>query len=660
MVELPHSFRSAPAILRLVDATFDPARGRALDGAVRHVAFRDRMPGRVDLWPPIPKTEAPAPGAWYEPLDRWSDEHHAARLAERIADHLRGLFQAGTRIPIHDRPGEDRPLTPGDVLILVRRRSEVFDAVIRALKAAGLPVAGADRLKLGGELAVKDLLALLAVVALPEDDLSLAAALRSPLGGWSEDDLFRLAHGRPGTLWQALQQAPGPALDLIRDLMAEADFLRPYELLERALVRHRGRQRLLARLGEEAEDGIDALLAQALAYEREGVPSLTGFLVWMGAKELDIKRRPDAGGSTIRVMTVHSAKGLEAPLVILPDTALRQPHRPGEILGLADGLPVWTAASADCPPELAEALADHREREIEEQARLLYVALTRAQSWLIVAAAGDIGKDPAEAKSGEDPVPVWYRMVREGMEAAGALPTEEGGLVLAEGDWPAPQPAVAEAGPGLPMLPDWALAPAAEEAAAPGPLTPSGLGGAKALGEEAATPEEIALAMERGTRLHLLLEHLPGCPPADRPALAASLCPDDPDLLAEAAAVLEDPGLAPLFAPGTLAEAPFAATLPDGRPLAGAIDRLVIAPDHVLAIDFKSNRLLPAAPGRVPEGILRQMGAYARALEAIFPGRRVEVAILWTRGPALMQLPRGLVDAALARGLEVDLSQPGA
>jgi ATP-dependent helicase/nuclease subunit A len=182
------------------------------------------------------------------------------------------------------------------------------------------------------------------------------------------------------------------------------------------------------------------------------------------------------------------------------------------------------------------------------------------------------------------------------------------------------------------------------------------LGGAHALPGEGADETE---ALARGAALHLLLEALPAQPRADWPDLAARLLADRPDreaLLAEALAVLDHPDLAPLFAAGTLPEveltAPIAAL--GGRRLAGRIDRLVVTPDRVLAVDFKSNRVLPTRPEETPEAILRQLGAYAAALAPIWPGRNIATAVLWTRGPVLMEIPAALAEAALQRAARLD------
>jgi len=654
---LAHSFRSSAAILRLVDLTFDDRLHRGIGGEAKHLAFNADLPGRVDLWQPVPKPDKEEEGAWDDPVDIVAGNAAPVVLAGRIADVLKGMIDAGTMLPT-PREGPRR-MGPGDVLILVQRRSELFAEIIRACKTAGLAVAGADRLKLGAELAVKDLAALLSFLATPEDDLSLAAALRSPLFGWSEGDLYRLAQPRPpkAWLWQALRDSDDHAETrrVLEDLRNAADFLRPYDLIERVLTRHGGRRRLIARLGPEAEDGIDAFLAQALAYERMEVPSLTGFLVWLETDEVEVKRQLSSGQGAIRVMTVHGAKGLEAPVVILPDTGKRQNQVRDQVLTLPDnGSAVWKMAKEANPPAIDAVRSAQEQRQEEERMRLLYVAMTRAETWLIVAAAGETDDD------------CWHSLIAGGMDRAGAVLHEDPVLAAAgvgpvrrhaSGTWPAPQPGPApDRATGEVALPAWAQAPAPPAAEDAGPLSPSELGGAKALpGEEGA---EAAAAMRQGSHVHLLLEHLPDWPEAAWPGLSRDLLATGPDPAdaAEAEARLDDArrvlnaaALAPLFAPDTLAEVDLTAALPElnGARIRGTIDRLVVEQGRVLAVDFKTNAAVPDRPEDVPDGILRQMGAYAAALGQIFPAHRVETAILWTRNARLMPLPPDLVMAAL-------------
>ncbi|MDZ7905483.1 MAG: double-strand break repair helicase AddA [Cypionkella sp.] len=628
-LELQHSFRSSPAILRVVDNIFAHRFSRAMGDSVSHLAFHETMAGRVDVWPVY---ETDKDESDLDPRDitpRQSQTSAVWQLAQDVAQHIKSLLDSGAQIPT--KKGV-RGVQAGDVLILVQRRSGIFHHIIRACKQLQLPIAGADRLKLGGEMAVRDLTALLTFLATPEDDLALAAALRSPLFGLDEAQLFDLAQGRTGYLWAALRGHAdhGDTLAILSDLLDSADFLRPYDLLERALTRHNGRLRLITRLGPEAEEGVDVLLSQALAYEQGEVPSLTGFLLWLDDDDFTIKRQVDSASNQIRVMTVHGAKGLEAPIVYLPDCAEPNARDRAEVIALDTGERVWKTSADESPPATAAAVAARKEASDDERLRLLYVALTRAQSWLIVAAAGKV--------TGEA---TWHALVDQGVRAAGAMGLANGGQRHAFGDWPigargkddaSPQPEAA--------LPAWALAKAASALRPAQPFAPSRLSGAKTVGGEG-DPD----ALEYGTAVHLLLEYLPQLPPADWHAFATRHAPVG--ALDEAQRLLQSPDLAPIFAHG-LAEVPLTAGTDKGQ-MMGLIDRLLVRDDHVLAVDFKTNRAVPTDAAGVPVGLLAQMGAYLIALEQIYPRHRIDLAILWTKTAHLMRLDHDMMRAAFHR-----------
>jgi len=283
----------------------------------------------------------------------------------------------------------------------------------------------------------------------------------------------------------------------------------------------------------------------------------------------------------------------------------------------------------------------------------LYVAMTRAEKWLVVAAGGDVGKAPGDS---------WYNLIKSGLSHLGTAEVAEDGMTFTrfeQSPWPeTAAPPSRDARPETCQdVPDWAR----RHATTPEPgarfCSPSDLGGAKALAGEG---DETEVAMARGTAVHMLLEHLPNLPPAQREAAAMRLLdadgslPDalDPAALAkEALDVLGAPSLAELFQPGTLAEVPLAAPLPElgAQQGYGIIDRLLVEKDRVLIVDYKTNRVVPDDPNQTPEAILRQMGAYASMARAVFAGRDVQVAVLWTQTATLMVLPPQLIDAALLR-----------
>lgn len=653
---LEFSFRSSSAILSLVDLLFEGKEPSGFTRGGLHRAFKSDLPGRVDLWPVVEETKVEDDRHWTDPVDLPGARHHTVVLAEQIADQIAEMLARGATVPIDgSREGafRRRAVVPGDFLILLQRRSDLFSEIIRACKSRNLPIAGADRLRVGAELAVKDLASLLKFLATPEDSLALAEALKSPLFGWEEQQIFDIAHRRTEPfLWQALRarseefQSTRAVLD---DLRRQADFLRPYDLLERILTRHGGRKNLLARLGPEAEDGIDALLSQALAFEQTQVPSLTGFLVWMETDDLEIKRQNDSSGNLIRVMTVHGAKGLEAPIVILPDTAIRRPPAGSEIMDI-DGTAFWRPSSDQMPDQLLAARDVRRAREMRERDRLLYVALTRAEKWLIVAGAGKTGT------TGDS----WYADVEEALGRAGAVEHAMPGgtgLRLAHGEWDAPElVALPQKDPTPAELPAFLAAPVVPKPIGPRVFSPSDLGGAKALpGEEGADTE---IAMARGTQIHTLLEHLPLHDRSDWAEIAARLLPSDvqPGVISEALAVLDHDELGFLFDAGTFSEVTLTADV-DSHRILGVVDRLVVKPDRILAVDFKSNAVVPQGPQDCPEGLLRQLGAYAAALAQIYPDRHIETAIVWTRTAEIMHMPHDLVTDALARTGWVDEQQ---
>ena len=473
--------------------------------------------------------------------------------------------------------------------------------------------------------------------------------------GWSEDDLYQLAANRPEKhfLWQALRETEThpETLAVLRDLLNRSDFLRPYDLLERILVRHDGRRKLLARLGVEAIDGIDALLDLALTYERQEIPSLTGFLAWLDGETVEFKRALDQAGGTVRVMTVHGAKGLESPVVILPDTMRPETARQQHILKDDADRAHWSVAKDAMPTALRDAADAVAARSGEELQRLLYVAMTRAESWLIVCGFGD-------EKGTES---AWYGDVQTGLRACGAQSFQSpfGDGLRVESGTPAPanESDNTPEEPPVPALPDWVRNRAPQPEARETTLSPSDLGGAKALAGEGASEDEAKLY---GRQAHLLLEHLPSYPVDKHAAASVALLAfgedaapeEDARAMAETLSpLIHRPDLSQIFAPDTLAEVEITAEIPElaNQRIVGVIDRLVVTENTVTVVDFKTNRVVPKEPAAVPEGVLRQMGAYLSAIRQIYPDKAVTLEILWTATGTLMPIPHDIVMSALCR-----------
>ena len=665
-IALSTNFRSVAAVLDVVDAVAAYLGPTALDdeGVPPHVPHRVGA-GAVTLWPPLRADDAAEDddaegddaGA-DDAEDSGSEESPRAlkaevQLAHRIARTIAAWMDPASPLLI---PSTGKPARPQDILVLVRRRTAFSGALVAALHANGVPVAGVDRLKLAEQLAVEDLLALARFALQPGDDLTLAALLVSPFIGLSHDELFALAHYRSGSLWDAVRASAVPAVvqahAWLGKLLSFADFTAPYEFFETVLSGElQGRRKLLGRLGAEARDAMDAVLDQALAFEATGAPSLQGFLAWVEAEDVEIKRDPDAPLDAVRLMTVHGAKGLQAPIVILADATAgrRKGKAEAPLIMQFDNsvwLPVFLASSKGLTGNLAAALDEQERRQAREHCRLLYVALTRAEDLMFIGGAlGSRNKEPPEDS--------WYAAIEAGLEALGAQDVEDrfwGGpaLVHATGT-PAPR----QAAPPVDLvpqpaasLPGWVSAPAPQEARPPRPLSPSAI----AADDVAAPPAGAGAkaAARRGAALHALFERLPELEPARRrtvgEAFVRAAVPEaEPLALVETAmAVLEDPRFAAVFSPDALAEAPIAA-LVGNSVIAGKVDRLLIAPDAVTLVDFKTGRRVPESADAVDVYHLRQMAAYVAALEAIFPGRTVTAALLFTEGPTLIELPAALL-----------------
>ncbi|MBA5776991.1 double-strand break repair helicase AddA [Stappia sp. F7233] len=679
-VDLTLSFRSTPDVLGAVDKVFaDPSarKGLSQDGdAPVHEAIRRNDPGLVEIWPLEAEEEVEASDDWTAPIDRVSASSPMMRVARRIAQAVDEWCTSGAA-------------TAGDVLVLVRKRGPFVEALTREMKRLGVPVAGSDRLVLSEHIAVLDLVALGRFLLLPEDDLSLAAVLKSPLFGLDDDALFEIARDTPeqpraGTLWQSLLRhaSANERWDKIREQLEtwrrRADFMPPFEFYSRLLGADGGRGRFRSRFGDEVDDILDEFLALTIVFEQTGTPGLEGFLAWLAAAPTEIKRELSSAEGVVRIMTVHGAKGLEAPVVILADpgaapvSARHDPTMLEFALGSDEDRPpalVWLPGKAGRTAWHEEALADLRGKAEEEYRRLLYVAMTRAKDRLVV--CGWTGKTAPR----ED---TWYALVNralagdstEEFSADGSLSR----LLWRREGQKAVVPIVAE-GSGKTEAtrsidrPAWldrpASAPVRQRRLQPSKAFEAmeakegveALSGAAMLG---AVRGPSDWALERGRLVHRMLEVLPEVSPemrieaADRflnRALPSAFAGEKDGVLAEVLAILADARFAEVFSARARAEVPIVGQMqaPDGEIVAvsGQIDRLCVTEEEVLIVDYKTNRLLPADIDSVPLDYVTQLGVYRHLLKGIYPDRLIRAALLWTSGPVLMEIPAEKMDAAL-------------
>ncbi|RCK49305.1 double-strand break repair helicase AddA [Thalassospira profundimaris] len=658
------SFRSTDAVLGTVDRVFAgpvARQGVGDDGAdVAHSPFRVGQAGRIELWPAVEPQERASEDPWTPPTRIVRLEDPEIRLARVIAGRIRHAIDEKEILT-----SRGRPVRAGDFMILVRRRTAFVDEVVKALKERNVPVAGVDRMQITDQLAVMDLVAFGRFLLMPEDDLTLAELLKSPLVGLDDDQLFEIAHNRPRTLWHALREKAGAvdegsifarAYAFLFKWLGRVDYERPFELYAE-LLGGRGedargaRARLVGRLGIEANDPIDEFLNLAMGYEADHAPTLQGFLHWLMAGDAEIKRDLEQSGrDEVRIMTVHGAKGLQAPIVFLPDTMQVPTQAPNLFWQEDKNLMFWlprVALETDVVSRLRDAIAVKRDQEYN---RLLYVALTRAEDRLYI--CGWQGRRKA-------PEHCWYNLCQQAMEGYAKparidLATYSGSGWDGEGwiwetdqsELPKPDKVdiVSDSQQKLRRSLIRNIAP--EEAFPPKPLAPS-----RPLEEEPAVQSPLGgdqgQSFKRGILIHKLLELLPDLP-IDARRIAAERFLAQPvhaleadqqaEIADETIAIFNNPDFAPVFASGSRAEVPLVGIV-GGDVVSAQIDRLVVRDDDVMIVDYKTNRPPPRDVEGTPRAYRRQMSIYRAALAQMYPGKKVRCFILWTNGPWMVELP---------------------
>lgn len=669
-VDINTSFRSVRTILDAVDAVFAPARG-LMAGYPVHIAQREGQPGLVELWPLFETAQSTeeesrnedntsGTAGWTLPDKLVESESGSARMAAKIGDMIKLWIDEKTRLETYDRP-----IRAGDIMVLVRARNAFVNQLVRALKTRKIPVSGVDRMILGDQIAVQDLCAAARFALLPDDSLTLATLLKSPFIGMDEDALYALAQGRPSSLWESLKEkGDGIIISWLESLIVQAGNLHPYEFFSRLVQEpcpadsSSGMRAIRRRLGDDALDPLDEFLNLTLAYQGGHGGGLQSFLHWHEQGSSEIKRQMEEAGGAVRIMTVHGAKGLQAPIVFLPDTVRVKSPDPDKILwpnrtGL--DIPLYVPSRESTPQAATQARSAVERQMDEEYRRLLYVAMTRAEERLYI--GGYINKR-GPTQGGR--TAYWYDDIRGALESHPDIQREKSGIMDKDGNDQLllRLSSAANAAPDKTRkgetriekpaieLPGWAFKPAPEEPFPPRPLAPSRPSEA----EPAATSplaESQAYRFQRGNAAHKLLQTLPELPPAARRVAAEKYLarpalglPADMQktIAAEVMAILEDQTFGAIFGPGSMAEIPVTGFLHGKTLISAQIDRVLITDEEILIVDFKTNRPPPDTIADVPAAYLRQMKIYADLMREIYPGRAVKTALLWTDGARLMEI----------------------
>ncbi len=657
-VSLDISFRSTVSVLSLVDKVFSNpkiADGVVDGGSIKHIARREGDGGCVEMWPVVTPNDPEDAVPWVPPVQNRSVVEPYVRLAKTIAAQIESWLSQKEILE-----SKNRPIRAGDILILVRRRSSFVIQLVRELKVRRIPVAGVDRMILRDQLVVRDLLALGSFLLLPEDDLNLAIVLKGPLFGLTDKDLFILTrNSKCKSLWVSLKSNSKKnkryeeAESELSDLLGRADFVPPFELFSEILAKRGGLKKIIGRLDFDAIDPIEEFMNRALSYERGRPASLQGFIHSISNDAAEVKRDFDEGiRDEVRIMTVHGSKGLQAPIVFLPDTFSKPKIRNG-VLWTDDNLPFWAPLAENAVGPAAVARSNAIKQQNQEYRRLLYVALTRAEDRLYICGWRGNAK-PIEGN--------WYQILENALKG---FETEIDLSKLSSEGWRGtgyrlknPQTAtIDEIAKQTNVIdneevrpPPWAFCPPPAEKATDADLTASGFDEGSPVVSPIASSDRDRF--KRGLIIHKLLQVLPGVS-KERQEIVARKFVSWPSqdltiaaqfqIVSEVMRVLNDRSFSEVFAEGSRAEVPLIGKLGDIT-ISGQVDRLAVSSNRVLVIDYKSNQPPPDDPQSVPAAYLKQMSAYRFLVRKIWPNREIECGILWTIGPTLMKLSDDLLD----------------
>ncbi|MBS0186255.1 MAG: double-strand break repair helicase AddA [Proteobacteria bacterium] len=654
------SYRSTEAVLKTVDTVFkdpDSLRGVSFSQEeISHEIWRHGHPGSVELWPLLRPLSSQEEGSDFKEAPKQISPPERI-LAQTIATEIQKRCQEADPLP-----STQKPLSYGDILILVRKRSRLIDELTYFLKNKGIPVNGRDRILLKDHLSIQDLLILAAWSLSPFDDLSLATSLKGPFFDFCEEDLFQLCFGRTETLFETLKkhQDCTPKLKKTVQKLTEIKELSektsPFDFFNLLLTKYEGRSLLLSRFGGDVQDLLDEFLTILYDLDRLKGFSLYQCIHWFQTTSLVVKRDLESQSfSSIRIMTIHGSKGLEAPLVILPDTSSLPLSFSGFSLYVKDQTPLFIPPKEFRPKYIEEILDQAYDKILEEYRRLFYVALTRAQDHLIL--AGYLGSSTTQL-----PLNSWYSMAQKALQELGK-PKSFHFLEGNQNAWSGEgylykssqisferkkkeekdhssclnlhqKPVVS-----FSDLPSWIFKPAPTETLLIKTLFPS------QLEESDRAPSFLESTLEYGRILHFLLEKLPFYPSNSHENVAHLLIKksdlQEKDLVSKliqtALRILKKPEFSFLFGPGSFGEVPLIGTH-KGQKISGRIDRLILGKNEIWIVDYKTDKDVPLSPCSLKPAYKLQLSLYGELLKKIYPNTLIRTGILWLQTETFMEI----------------------
>lgn len=643
-VDMATSFRSSSAVLRAVNEIFSlknaaARKGLALESEdITHYSAREGEGGLVEVWPSIEALENGQINGFKPMIERIAADKAEITCAKQVADKIKSLIKNKEILE-----SKNRPIKAGDIMILLQKRWQGFiETLISELKEAKIEVCGIDRMILTDQLVTQDLMALGQFLLLPEDDLNFACLLKSPLFCISEEELFELCYNRKGNLWQNVKNNKKyeKISVKLKELLSKADFIRPFELYSEVLSLG-GYKEFLRRLGAEASDALDEFMSLCLSYEQTHIPTLQGFLYWLKNTKIELKREQEHKNA-VRIMTVHGSKGLQSSIVFLADTKYKS-IKTDNILEDEEGLLFWSP-KADFSSEYYKKQKERaKSLKEEEQNRLLYVALTRAQDRLYI--TGWDNKTTAKENN-------WYDLISKGLQDIAQKEEKSGILRIFEKQQIAiKKEEQEELNIEIKTVPNWIDKPAAKEIPPFKPLAPSRIEDEDIIANSPLKADENYKYI-KGRIIHKILEILPLVSKEKREEnlkkyiqnQAKELSKTEQEkILKQILKIINKEEFANFFGSNSSGEVAVSGII-GNKIISGKIDRLIVLPDKVIIIDFKSNKQIPQSIEEIPKSYLKQLAAYKASIEDIFKDKKVECGLLWTDTGEFMPISNEILD----------------